>query len=155
MRILACIAKTLTAGQRAAVRAAIARRGELELTQKQLAQAAGISERALQNFEAYKSWPNPMTLSQLERLGLGWASGHLAELAAQHDEAAEAQPDDLSAQVMELETLTEEIAADLRAGKHARARPKMQRAQEILDQWAEPPTPEQPPDVEERQRAGG
>lgn len=82
------MARTLTSGQRAAIRAAIARRGELGLSQRDLAKAAGVSERTIQSFEGFHSWPTARTLGQLERLGLRWPVGHLHEYAERHQEEA-------------------------------------------------------------------
>jgi transcriptional regulator with XRE-family HTH domain len=78
--------RSLTAGQKAAARAAIARRGELGLSQKKLAEKSYVSERAIQNFEALRTWPNPDTLARLERLGLNWPVGYLNEYAIKHRE---------------------------------------------------------------------
>jgi transcriptional regulator with XRE-family HTH domain len=76
--------RTLTPGQRAAVGAAVARRGELGLTQKQLAAAAGVSERTIGMFEMGRTWPRADTLAQIERLGLGWPVGYLNEYALRY-----------------------------------------------------------------------
>lgn len=78
--------RSLTPGQRAAVGAAVARRGELGLTQKELAAAAGVSERTIGMFEAGRSWPRADTLAQIERLGLNWPVGHLTEYAARNSD---------------------------------------------------------------------
>lgn len=76
----------LTPGRRAAVRAALTRRGELGLTQAELAKRAGVHRRTIQDFEAGKKWPRTQTLAQLERLGLDWPVGYLSEFAAKHSE---------------------------------------------------------------------
>lgn len=75
------MARSLTRGQRAAVRAAIDRRGALGLTQEQLAERAGVSAKTLGNFERGLSWPHARTIGQIERLGLNWPVGWLRELA--------------------------------------------------------------------------
>lgn len=76
--------RSLSPGQRAAVGAAVARRGELGLTQKQLAAAAGVSERTIGMFEAGRTWPRADTLAQIERLGLDWPVGYLNEYALRY-----------------------------------------------------------------------
>lgn len=83
------MARKLTNGQRAAARAAIARRGELGLSQRQLAKEAHVSLRAIQNFETFRTWPNADTLARLERLGLNWYVGYLNEYAARRDNATD------------------------------------------------------------------
>jgi len=97
--------RILTPGQRAAVGAAVARRGELALTQRQLAQAAGVSDRTIGMFEAGRTWPRADTLAQIERLGLNWPVGYLTEYAAKHREH-------------EPSTLDEDIAGILDSNMH-------------------------------------
>lgn len=58
------------------------------MSQKELAELADVSFRAIQNFETGKTWPNEVTRARLERLGLGWDVGHLSRLAARADEEA-------------------------------------------------------------------
>lgn len=41
------------------------RKDELKLTQKQMAERAGVSLRAYQNFETGKGWPQPSNLSTI------------------------------------------------------------------------------------------
>lgn len=98
-----CMARKLTTGQRAAARAAIARRGELGLSQRQLAKEANVSLRAIQNFETFRTWPNADTLARLERLGLNWYVGYLNEYAARRDSAMDdgESPDRDIADIME------------------------------------------------------
>lgn len=83
------VARQLTAGQRAAVREMQKRRGELDLTQRKLAEVSGVSEATIQNIEAGRSWPRSGTLAKLERLGLGWPVGYMTDLAAKEDEQSE------------------------------------------------------------------
>lgn len=83
------MARTLTRGQRAAIRAAVARRGDLDLTQQQLADAAGVNVRTVNSFEGGHSWPTARTLGQIERLGLQWPVGYLAELAEEEDDKSD------------------------------------------------------------------
>lgn len=78
-----------TRGRRAAIRAAINRRGELGLTQEQLAERAGVSPRTIGMFETGQSWPRARQLGQIERLGLNWPVGHLREVADDIDYPAE------------------------------------------------------------------
>jgi transcriptional regulator with XRE-family HTH domain len=85
----------LTAGQRAAIRAAKARRGELGLTQTKLADNAGVHRRTYQDFERGLAWPHATTLAHIERLGLNWYAGKLSDIATGVDEQdAEDPPTD-------------------------------------------------------------
>ena len=90
----------LTPGQRAAVRAAVARRGELALTQRELAQLAAVSARTIEKFERQRIWPTARTLAQIERLGLGWYAGYLSEYAARVDDQDDTR--DETAEINEL-----------------------------------------------------
>jgi transcriptional regulator with XRE-family HTH domain len=105
VRILAVVARKLTSGQQAAARYARARRGELALSQQALAKQAHVSERAIQNFEAGRTWPNPDTLARIERMGLDLVVGYLTEYAAKHREH-------------EPSTLDEDIAGILESNMH-------------------------------------
>lgn len=75
----------LTRGQQAAAAAAKARRGDLRLTQRELADKAGVHWRTVQDFESGNSWPQARTLAQIERLGLGWYAGKLGDIAKEVD----------------------------------------------------------------------
>src|SRR5512139_362915 len=79
----------LTRGQRTAAAAAKARRGDLRLTQRELADKAGVHWRTVQDFEAGNSWPQAKTLAQIERLGLGWYAGKLGDIAKDVDSKPE------------------------------------------------------------------
>lgn len=81
------MAKELTAGQRAAARAAKAKRSELRLSQTQLAELTNVDRKTISNFENGNSWPYGRVLGDIER-GLGWGVGHLADMAADIDERA-------------------------------------------------------------------
>ena len=109
--------RRLTTGQRAAVRAAIDRRGVLRLTQQKLADRAGVSLRTVVSFETYRSWPHARTLGQLERLGLNWPVGYLRELADDVDTEDEGNHRYTSrakaARIRELEAERERIDAEL------------------------------------------
>jgi transcriptional regulator with XRE-family HTH domain len=105
LRILAVVARQLADGQRAAIRVARARRGELGLTQKELARAAGVTVRTVEMFETFRTWPRADTLAQIERLGLNWPVGYLTEYAAKHREH-------------EPSTLDEDIAGILDSNMH-------------------------------------
>lgn len=63
-----------------AAAAFIQRRGELNMTQEQVADAAGVVLRTVQNFE-YGVWPNPRTRARLER-AVGWSPGEISRLAS-------------------------------------------------------------------------
>lgn len=102
MRILVPMARQLTEGQRAAIRAAIARRGERGMTQQDLAKAAGVSLRTVTSFEGGHSWPTARTLGQLERLGLNWPVGHIHEVADTFDESHRSPRSDGRGRIREL-----------------------------------------------------
>lgn len=105
MRNTAHVARRLTAGQLAAVRYARARRGDLGLSQTELAKKAHISRRTVVEFEAGRSWPNPDTLARIERMGLNLVVGRLTEYAHHHRE-------------QDLSTLDADIAAILESNLH-------------------------------------
>jgi transcriptional regulator with XRE-family HTH domain len=69
------------------IAAAIARRSELGLTQKELAVKAGVAERTVQNLEAGKR-PQPLIRGKIER-ALGWPSGEMERVAAGTDRGPE------------------------------------------------------------------
>lgn len=96
------MARELTDGQRAAARAAIARRGELDLTQKQLAKKAAVSLRAIQNFETFRTWPQADTLARMERMGLDWYVGYLNEYAARYDNGSGRQEADVDRDITDI-----------------------------------------------------
>lgn len=79
------MASDFTPGQQAALLAAKARRGELGLNQKQLAEKAGVHYRTIQDFERGLSWPHQTTLAKIEKLGLDLPVGHFEKLAASED----------------------------------------------------------------------
>jgi len=65
--------------RRNAARAFTARRGELHLTQEDVADRGGVSVRTVQGFEA-GTWPNPATRARLEK-AVGWPPGEIHRLA--------------------------------------------------------------------------
>src|SRR5215469_812372 len=71
---------TMRRRRRIAADAFRARRGELGLTQEQVAAAARVHTRTVQNLESHR-WPNPATLARLER-AVGWPNGELNRLSA-------------------------------------------------------------------------
>lgn len=52
-----------------------------------MAQRAGISVKALQNFESGRTWPHADTLAAIERLGLNWPVGYIAGYAIAHEDS--------------------------------------------------------------------
>jgi len=78
------MARELTRGQKAAIEAVKAQRSVRRLTQGELAELADVSERTIHGFEKGQVWPHNTTLSAIER-ALGWAVGHLSEVAATYD----------------------------------------------------------------------
>ena len=83
------------------IAAAIARRSELGLTQKELALKADVAERTIQNLEGGKR-PQPLIRGKIEK-ALGWPSGEMERLAS----APEARPEP----VPELDDDPETLAA--------------------------------------------
>jgi transcriptional regulator with XRE-family HTH domain len=136
------MARTLSAGQRAAIRAAIARRGELGMSQRDLAKASGVSERAIQNFEGGHSWPNAKNLGQLERLGLRWPVGYLLEYAEEHEAAGPQSTDrnplqDVSSELVNrIRALIAEAEDHLVAGEPEKAEHPFRRAVSVSHQIA-------------------
>ena len=52
--------------------------------------------RTVEMFETFRTWPRADTLAQIERLGLNWPVGYLAEYAAKHRNH---EPDDIDADI--------------------------------------------------------
>ncbi|WP_158088735.1 helix-turn-helix domain-containing protein [Thermoactinospora rubra] len=59
----------------------IARRGELGLTQQQLAARAGVDVKTIYNLESGERWPQAATRGKIEK-ALGWVGGALEDIAA-------------------------------------------------------------------------
>lgn len=76
--------RNISRGQRIAADTARTRAGEKQLTQAELAELLGMSEKAIWNFFNGKTWPQSRTLVAIER-ALGWTAGHLAEVASRYD----------------------------------------------------------------------
>lgn len=70
--------------------AAIARRSEMGLTQKALAEKAGVAERTIQNLEAGKK-PQPLIRGKVEK-ALGWPAGEMERIASAPQGAPEPEP---------------------------------------------------------------
>lgn len=66
--------------RRSAAAAFIARRGELGMTQEDVAGKAGVAVRTVQNFE-YGVWPSPRTRARIER-AVGWPAGEIHRLGS-------------------------------------------------------------------------
>jgi transcriptional regulator with XRE-family HTH domain len=71
-----------------AARAVEARRGELGLTQQQLADAAGVDIKTIGNLESRGRWPIARTRAAIEQ-ALGWQPGEMKRIA---DEAERSPP---------------------------------------------------------------
>jgi len=72
--------KPSEAGRQAAGRAALARRGELELTQLDVAAAAGVDVQTYRALETGESWPWAKNLVAIAR-ALGFEPGELQQIA--------------------------------------------------------------------------
>lgn len=101
VRHTAPVARRLTDGQQAAARQARARRGELGLSQEELARRSHVGRRTIIDFEAGRAWPNTDTLSRLERLGLNWPVGHLTEYAAKFSDQRPSDVDEDIAAILD------------------------------------------------------
>ena len=69
-------------GRQRAARAVAARRGELGMTQQELADAAGVDLKTIGNLERRGRWPIARTRARIER-ALNWESGEMERLAAE------------------------------------------------------------------------
>lgn len=74
-------------GRKALARLVVARRGELGMTQEEVAAKAGISGRSLQNLEAARTWPQAAKLAAIAR-ALGVDADYLRYLADGEPEKA-------------------------------------------------------------------
>ena len=80
-----------------AARAVEARRGELRLTQQQLADAAGVDVKTIGSLESRGRWPIARTRAAIER-ALKWPPGEMARIA---DEADRSPPTQLREETRE------------------------------------------------------
>ena len=83
---------------RRAARAVAARRGQLDMTQQQLADAAGIDIKTIGNLERRGRWPIARTRARIER-ALGWPPGEMQRIAESRPEPAPVIPDSLMATI--------------------------------------------------------
>lgn len=67
-------------GRQRAAHAVAARRGELDMTQQELAEAAGVDLKTIGNLERRGRWPIARTRARIER-ALRWPSGEMERLA--------------------------------------------------------------------------
>jgi transcriptional regulator with XRE-family HTH domain len=87
--ILATVADgSRSLGRQAAARAVKARRGQMRLSQQELAEQSGVARRTVQRLESGVGWAHSGTLAQLEA-ALDWPTGWLEEYAARADEHAD------------------------------------------------------------------
>jgi transcriptional regulator with XRE-family HTH domain len=101
------MARKLTRGQRAAAEKARLRAEENRLTQKDLADELGLSEKAVWNFLNGKSWPFGRTLAGWERV-LGWHQGYLTEIVKRYDSEVQ-QLDDAAPEERRILELVQEL----------------------------------------------
>ena len=106
-------------GRHRAARAVAARRGELGMTQQELADAAGVDSKTIYNLEAGGRWPIARTRALIEK-ALAWPLGEMERIASEEPE----QPDILPAGLREriYETLPPEDAARVEAAVEAALR---------------------------------
>ena len=72
--------KPTDAGRRAAGRVALARRGELGLTQAEVAERAGVDVQTYRTLETGERWPIAKSLAAISAV-LGFSSGYLRDVA--------------------------------------------------------------------------
>ena len=90
---------------RAAGRAVSARMGELGLTQRALAEQAGVDAKTLRDLLDGKRWPQAVTRGRLEQ-ALGWTYGQLEDLAEGRVDAPGDEPGSPEAAILADRTLT-------------------------------------------------
>ena len=78
-------------GRQRAARTVAARRGELGLTQQELADAAGVDSKTIYNLESRGRWPIARTRARMEK-ALGWPVGEMEHIAENGDDP-EPDPD--------------------------------------------------------------
>ena len=78
-------------GRQRAARTVAARRGELGMTQQELADAAGVDSKTIYNLESRGRWPIARTRALVEK-ALGWPVGEMQRIAENEPEP-EPEPD--------------------------------------------------------------
>lgn len=78
-------------GKRRAGAAVADRRGELGMTQKQLADESGVAERTIGSLERGIRWPNARNRARIDT-ALGWPAGELHRIATREDERPRHRP---------------------------------------------------------------
>lgn len=104
----------MTPGREAATRAAVSRRGELRLRQSDLAAESGVSERAIQKFEAGETWPWAANRAAIAR-ALGRPATWLDDIAAEVDAATSRPKESPSLPVPPVGADRDAMLADLEA----------------------------------------
>src|ERR1700734_1228672 len=77
-------------GRQRAARAVAARRGQLGMTQQELADAAGVDSKTIYNLESRGRWPIARTRALVEK-ALGWPVGEMQRIA--ENDGGEPEPD--------------------------------------------------------------
>ena len=88
-------------GRQRAARAVAARRGELKMTQQELARAAGVDLKTIGNLETRGGWPIARTRASIEQ-ALGWPSGELDRIASSGEPSDEEAIDRLERSAADL-----------------------------------------------------
>lgn len=109
-------------GRSRATRAVAARRGELGMTQADLAAKASVNVKTIGNLESRGRWPTAATRARIET-ALGWPLGTMADIAASPDPEDERT---LSAEGLEekhrqVEAALEAALAQLRGNGHPKS----------------------------------
>lgn len=110
------------------IAAVVARRAELELTQRELALKAGVAERTVQNLEAGKR-PQPLIRGKIER-ALGWPTGEMGRIAS--------APEPKTAPDVLAEQFGEDKAARLRRVLGSRGEAGAIALQALVDEFSSP-----------------
>lgn len=93
-------------GRQRAARAVAARRGELQMTQQELASVAGVDIKTIGNLESRGRWPIARTRARIEK-ALHWPVGQMERIAS--EDAEEPKPPTVRPEILR------EMYADIRA----------------------------------------
>jgi transcriptional regulator with XRE-family HTH domain len=108
-------------GKRRAARAVAARRGELGLTQQELAGAAGVDSKTIYNLESRGRWPIARTRASIEK-ALDWPVGEMERIAETEADPLLEPQDDHEQFILSMDDLPRERKREMIASyRRARA----------------------------------
>ena len=96
---------TNASGRQRAARAVAARRGDLGMTQQELADKAGIDVKTVGSLEGRGRWPIARNRAGIER-ALGWLPGEMERIAAEDPAQRPAVFERLAKEIMNTDGLT-------------------------------------------------